>query len=92
MTVQEFRAVCMEQFNKKEQVIQTRAQTNISKKLRLALEDVEETLKLVYLKDCIVPGKIAMGFGKSIAEESVKGRINAMPGLLYGTRCVGRKI
>ena len=53
MTVQEFRAVCMEQFNEKDQVIQTRAQTNISKKLRLALEDVEETLKLVYLKDCI---------------------------------------
>ena len=43
----------MEQFNEKDQVIQTRAQTNISKKLRLALEDVEETLKLVYLKDCI---------------------------------------
>lgn len=50
----------------------------------LALEDVEEALKLVYLGDCIVPGKIAMGFGKSIAEESTKGRINAMPGYLGG--------
>lgn len=52
--------------------------------MRLALEDVEETLKLVYLRDCIVPGKIAMGFGKSIADESTKGRINAMPGYIGG--------
>lgn len=52
--------------------------------MKSALHDVEDTLKLVYLKDCIVPGKIAMGFGKSIAEESTKGRINAMPGYLGG--------
>lgn len=53
--------------------------------MALALEDVEETLKLVYLKDCIVPGKIAMGFGKCIADESTKGRINAMPGYIGGS-------
>lgn len=52
--------------------------------MTLALADVEEALKLVYLGDCIVPEKIAMGFGKSISEESTKGRINAMPGYLGG--------
>ena len=52
--------------------------------MRLALEDVEEALKLVHLEQCIVPEKIAMGFGKSISEESVKGRINAMPSYLGG--------
>lgn len=52
--------------------------------MTLALADVEEALKLVYLEDCIVPEKIAMGFGKSISEESTKGRINAMPGYLGG--------
>lgn len=50
----------------------------------LALADVEEALKLVYQGDCIVPEKIAMGFGKNISEESTKGRINAMPGYLGG--------
>ncbi len=52
--------------------------------MRLALEDVEEALKLVYQKDVIIPEKVAMGFGKSIEEESVKGRINAMPCYLGG--------
>lgn len=52
--------------------------------MALALADVEEALKLVYLGDCIVPEKIAMGFGKNISEESTKGRINAMPGYLGG--------
>jgi len=52
--------------------------------MQLALEDVEEALKLVYLQDCIVPGKIAMGFGKNIADESTMGRINAMPGYIGG--------
>ena len=49
-----------------------------------ALEDVEETLRLVYQGDAIVPEKIAMGFGKDFLEEAEKGRINAMPGYLGG--------
>ncbi len=52
--------------------------------MKLALEDVEEALKLVYQGDCIVPTKIAMGFGKCIADEAETGRINAMPGYLGG--------
>ena len=52
--------------------------------MKLALEDVEEALKLKYLGDVILPGKTSMGFGKSIAEESTKGRINAMPAYLGG--------
>lgn len=52
--------------------------------MSLALEDVEEALKLVYLQDVILPEKIAMGFGKNIDEESVRGRINAMPSYLGG--------
>ncbi len=52
--------------------------------MRLALEDVEEALKLVHLGDVIIPEKIAMGFGKNISEESTKGRINAMPSYLGG--------
>ena len=52
--------------------------------MKAALEDVEEALKLVHLGECIVPEKVAMGFGKSISEESVKGRINAMPSYIGG--------
>ncbi len=52
--------------------------------MALALEDVEEALKLVYQKKCILPGKIAMGFGKTIEDESTAGRINAMPCYLGG--------
>ena len=49
-----------------------------------ALADVEEALKLVHLGQCIVPEKIAMGFGKTVDDEAVMGRINAMPGYLGG--------
>lgn len=52
--------------------------------MRQALEDVEETLCLVYRGDAIVPEKIAMGFGKGFLDEAEKGRINAMPGFLGG--------
>lgn len=52
--------------------------------MRLALDDVEETLRLVYHGDAILPEKIAMGFGKNFLEEAEKGRINAMPGFLGG--------
>ncbi len=52
--------------------------------MKLALDDVEEALKLVHLDECIVPEKVAMGFGKTIADESVKGRINAMPSYIGG--------
>ena len=52
--------------------------------MKQALADVEEALKLVHLGKAIVPEKIAMGFGKTVDEESVKGRINAMPGYLGG--------
>lgn len=52
--------------------------------MRLALDDVEETLRLVYQGDAILPEKIAMGFGKNFLEEAEKGRINAMPGFLGG--------
>ena len=49
-----------------------------------ALEDVEEVMKLVYQKDCILPGKTSMGFGKTIEDESTMGRINAMPAYIGG--------
>lgn len=52
--------------------------------MKQALTDVEEALRLVHLGECIVPEKIAMGFGRSISEESTKGRINAMPGYIGG--------
>ena len=51
----------------------------------LALNDVEEALRLVFEGDVIIPEKIAMGFGKNISEESTKGRINAMPSYLGGS-------
>ena len=53
--------------------------------MNMALRDVEQALKLVYQRDAIVPEKIAMRFGRSFAEESTKGRINAMPGFLGGS-------
>ena len=52
--------------------------------MKLALEDVEEALKLVHLGEVILPEKIAMGFGKTIEDESTMGRINAMPCYLGG--------
>lgn len=52
--------------------------------MKLALEDVEETLKLYYKGDSILPEKISMNFGKDLLEEAEKGRINAMPGYLGG--------
>ena len=52
--------------------------------MKLALADIEEALKLVHLGECIVPEKIAMGFGKNISEESTKGRINAIPSYIGG--------
>ena len=52
--------------------------------MKQALADVEEALKLVHLGEAIVPEKIAMGFGKTVDDETAKGRINAMPGYLGG--------
>lgn len=52
--------------------------------MKAALEDVEEVMRLVYKKDCILPGKTSMGFGKTIEDESTKGRINAMPAYIGG--------
>ena len=53
--------------------------------MKEALYDVEEAMKLVYKKDCILPSKTSMGFGKTIEDESVKGRINAMPAYIGGS-------
>ncbi len=52
--------------------------------MTLAVADMERTLVLREEKDYILPDKVAMGFGKSVAEEKVKGRINAMPAYLGG--------
>ena len=52
--------------------------------MKKALYDVEECFKLVHTEQAIVPDKVSMGFGKTLADESTKGRINAMPGYIGG--------
>ena len=52
--------------------------------MTLAVKDMEELLVLRENGDVRVPDKVSMNFGKTIAEEKVKGRINSMPGYVGG--------
>lgn len=50
----------------------------------LAVKDIERVFELFEAGDVLTPDKVSMNFGKTIAEEKTKGRINAMPGYLGG--------
>lgn len=52
--------------------------------MKLAVDDMEKLLVLRDRGDVRVPDKVSMNFGKTIAEEKVKGRINSMPGYVGG--------
>lgn len=52
--------------------------------MTLAVKDMEDLLVLRENGDVRVPDKVSMNFGKTIAEEKVKGRINSMPGYVGG--------
>jgi len=52
--------------------------------MALAVKDMERVFELFEAGDVLVPDKVSMNFGKTIAEEKTKGRINAMPGYLGG--------
>jgi ornithine cyclodeaminase len=52
--------------------------------MKLAIEDMEEVLLLHHKGETILPSKVAMGFGKTIEDENIFGRINAMPGYVKG--------
>lgn len=49
-----------------------------------AVADMERVFELFEVGDVLTPDKVSMNFGKTIAEEKTKGRINAMPGYLGG--------
>lgn len=52
--------------------------------IKLAVEDMEEVLSLYSSGEAITPHKVAMNFGKSVEDEHIFGRINAMPGYIKG--------
>ena len=52
--------------------------------MTLAVRDMEDLLVLREQGEVRVPDKVSMNFGKTIAEEKVYGRINAMPGFVGG--------
>jgi len=49
-----------------------------------ALDDMEETFRLLDIGEAFSPAKAAMGFGKTLEDESTMGRINALPGYVGG--------
>lgn len=49
-----------------------------------AINDVKRTYILNYQKDVISPGKCVCRWGKTVEDENVLGRINAMPGYVGG--------
>ncbi len=53
--------------------------------MRKAMADVEEVLVMRHRGECIVPHKVVLRKGTQ-EEESVSGRINALPGYLGGDR------
>lgn len=55
-----------------------------SEDMSLALKDMEETFRLLDKGEAMSPAKAAMGFGKTLADESTMGRINALPGFVGG--------
>ena len=52
--------------------------------MKTAIKDVERVYSLTDSGDVIAPGKCVMRWGKTIEDENVLGRINAMPGYIGG--------
>ena len=52
--------------------------------MELAIEDAKEAYKLDKVGDVINPGKCVLRWGKTVEDENVLGRINAMPGYIGG--------
>lgn len=52
--------------------------------MRAVMQDVENVYKLNCQGDVISPGKCVMRWGKTVEDENVLGRINAMPGYIGG--------
>jgi ornithine cyclodeaminase len=48
------------------------------------MEDVKQVYRLTDKGDVIAPGKCMMRWGKTVEDENVLGRINAMPGYIGG--------
>jgi len=53
--------------------------------MRAAMHDVEQAYVLNQNGDTINPGKCVLRWGKTVEDENVMGRINAMPGYIGGT-------
>ena len=52
--------------------------------MRKAIQDVEKAYMLNWKGDVINPGKCVLRWGKTVEDENVLGRINAMPGYVGG--------
>ena len=52
--------------------------------MKKAMQDVEKTYMLNWKGDVINPGKCVLRWGKTVEDENVLGRINAMPGYIGG--------
>lgn len=52
--------------------------------MKAAMRDVERVYVLTQAEDVIAPGKCVMRWGKTVEDENVLGRINAMPGYIGG--------
>jgi len=52
--------------------------------MELAIEDVKQTYMLNKKGDVINPGKCVLRWGKTVEDENMMGRINAMPGYVGG--------
>ena len=52
--------------------------------MKAAMNDVEEVYKLNATGDVINPGKCVLRWGKTVEDENMLGRINAMPGYIGG--------
>ncbi len=52
--------------------------------MKSVIHDVERTYILTEMGDVITPGKLPMRWGKTVEDENIYGRINAMPGYIGG--------
>lgn len=52
--------------------------------MHAVMQDVERVYVLTHKGDVIAPGKCVMRWGKTVEDENVLGRINAMPGYIGG--------
>ncbi len=52
--------------------------------MKAVMNDVERVYVLNYEGDVIAPGKCVMRWGKTVEDENILGRINAMPGYIGG--------